>query len=368
MSGGGGGGGEKTEKATPKKLQDLRKKGAAARSMELPQGVSMVAMVLMLPSMVERLFAALRQDLVLVLGGADRALAEGEVAVGTAFATQLVMDCFRAIAPGVAVVGVTALLSGMAVTASKPNPHALKPQWERVSPKAAIKRMFSAHSAVDLSKNIAKLLLLTAVGFQVCADGYARLVASGGDWQALQAVVGSVSSDLLWQTAALALLVGVGDAWWQRHSFAKQAKMSMQDIKDEFKQSEGDPHLKGAIKQRMLAAARNRQIQAVPKADVVLANPTHLVVALAYTPGSAAPVVVARGAGATADRIKAVAREAGVPVIADKPLARALYRATEVGDAIPVELFRAVAEVLAVVFAARRTGTAPPATRESVLA
>ncbi|MCW2606544.1 MAG: Flagellar biosynthesis protein FlhB [Frankiales bacterium] len=360
----GGGGGEKTEKATPKKLQDLRKKGQAARSMELPQGVSMMALVLVLPGMVQRLFGALRQDLTLVLGGAD---VEG-VGAGQAFALQTMTDCVRAIAPGVAIVGATALLSGMAVTRSKPNPHALKPQWNRISPKNAVKRMFSAHSAVDLAKNVSKLLLLTAVAFPVCQDGYARLLAAGGDWTQLQSVVGSVAATLLWQVAALALLVGVADAWWQRHSYDKQAKMSMQEIKDEHKQSEGDPHTKGQIRSRMLAASRSRMIQAVPKADVVLANPTHLVVALAYAPGSAAPVVVARGAGAIADRIKAVARENGGPVIADKPLARAIYRATEVGDSIPVELFRAVAEVLAIVYAAKRTGTVPPATRESVLA
>ncbi|MCW2776431.1 MAG: Flagellar biosynthesis protein FlhB [Frankiales bacterium] len=359
--------GEKTEKATPKKLQDLRKKGVVARSMELPQGVSMMALVLVLPGMVSRLFGALRQDLVLVLGGAGGALDDGVVA-GRVFAAQVMGDCVRAVAPGIAVVGVTALLSGVLVTRSKPNLAAVKPKFERLNPKNTIKRMVSTHSLVDLLKNVAKLLVLIGVSFPVCRDGYARLLSAGGGWEALQTVVGAVAGQLLWQTAALALLIGVADAWWQRRSFGKQAKMSSQDIKDEYKQSEGDPHVKGQIKQRMLASARSRMIQAVPKADVVLANPTHLVVALSYEAGKRAPVVVARGAGAVADRIKAVARENGVPVIADKPLARALYKATEVGDAIPVELFRAVAEVLALVYAAKRTGTAPPATRESVLA
>ncbi|MCU1691757.1 MAG: Flagellar biosynthesis protein FlhB [Frankiales bacterium] len=355
--------GEKTEKATPKKLADLRKKGSSARSMELPQGVSMMALVLVLPGMVARLFGALRQDLVLVLGSAD----VDAVQTGRTYAWMLLVDCVRAVAPGIAVVGLTALLSGVAVTRSKPNPAMLKPKFERLNPKNSVKRMFSTHSLVDLGKNVAKLLLLTAVSFPVCKSGYAQLLSSGGGWEGMQSVIGSVARTLLWQVAALALLVGVVDAWYQRHSFNKQAKMSSQDIKDEHKQSEGDPHTKGQIRSRMLAASRTRMIQAVPKADVVLANPTHLVVALSYEAGKSAPVVVARGAGAVADRIKAVAREHGVPVIADKPLARALYRATEVGDSIPVELFRAVAEVLAVVYAAKRRGSAPPAVRESVL-
>jgi flagellar biosynthetic protein FlhB len=117
--------------------------------------------------------------------------------------------------------------------------------------------------------------------------------------------------------------------------------------------------MKGQIRSRMMAQSRSRMIQAIPKADVVLANPTHLVVALAYEPGSLAPVVVAKGAGATAQRIKDVAAEHGVPVLADKPLARAIYKSTEVGDGIPLELFRAVAEVLAVVYAAKRRNTRP---------
>ena len=155
------------------------------------------------------------------------------------------------------------------------------------------------------------------------------------------------------------MVVGIADAAYQRHSFNKQAKMSKQDITEEHKQADGNPETKSAIRGRQLAAARSRMIQAVPSADVVLANPTHLVVVLKYEPGQVAPVVVAKGAGAIADRIKAVAAEHGVPVLSDKPLARALYKATEVGDTIPAELFRVVAEVLATVYAAKRRGIRP---------
>ena len=142
--------------------------------------------------------------------------------------------------------------------------------------------------------------------------------------------------------------------------------MSKQDISEEHKQSEGNPEAKGAIRARQLAVARGRMIEAVPRADVVLANPTHLVVALRYEPGSAAPVVVAKGTGQVSDRIKAVAAEHGVPILHDKPLARALYAATEVGDTVPAELFRVVAEVLAAVYAARRRGVRPTWSGRSV--
>lgn len=347
--------GEKTEKATPKKLKDLRKKGVAARSFELPQGVSLLVLVLVLPSLVSRFLGSIRTDLTLVLANADIT----DLEQARVLAAKVVVDSVRAVAPAVAVVGVAALLAGSVVTRSRPNPAMLRPKAERLNPGKAIKRMLSTHSVVALVKDVAKLGALAALTWSAWHAGARDLVANGGTFEGLQAVVGETVRSMLWRVAVLALLVGVADAAWQRRSFNKQARMSRQDVTDEHKQAEGDPHLKGQRRSRMLAASRSRMIQAVPKADVVLANPTHLVVALAYEPGSAAPVVVAKGAGAAAQRIKDVAAEHGVPVLADKPLARAIYKSTEVGDGIPLELFRAVAEVLAVVYAAKRRGARP---------
>jgi flagellar biosynthesis protein FlhB len=355
--------GEKTEKATPKKILDLRKKGQAARSIELPAGVSLLALVLVLPMMVRSFFENLETSMIVVLGGADVTTTEQ----AKALAWSVLLGAVKAVAPACVIVLFASVASGSLVTFSKPNPHALKPQWNRLSPKASVKRIFSSYSLVELLKTIAKLALLTAVAWSSWKSGYQALLAAGPSTDALQRITGTATHEMLWRVAALALVIGVLDAWYQRKNFSKQAKMSLQEVKEEHKQSEGDPHTKGQIRHRMLAASRQRMIQAVPKADVVLANPTHLVVALAYEPGSSAPVVVARGAGAVADRIKQVAREHDVPVIADKPLARALYKATEVGDTIPLGLFHAVAEVLAVVYAAKRRGTAPRWNRESVL-
>ena len=347
--------GEKTEQATPKKLQDLRKKGSAARSIELPAGVSLLVLVLVLPAMVTRLFEVLRTDLTLVLSGA----AVQDLAEARALSGRVAVDAARALAVPVALVGGAALISGSLVTWSRPNPAVLKPQMQRVSPKASIRRMFSAHSAVELLKSVVKLTALTGVSWLAFRSGYAALVQEGGEVAVVQGLVADASATLLLNAAVLAVVVGVADAWWQRHSFGKQARMSKQDVVDEHKQSEGDPYTKAAIRSRQLAASRSRIVEAVPKADVVLANPTHLVVALRYEPGSPAPVVVAKGAGATAQRIKDIAAEHGVPVLVDKPLARAIYRASEVGDAIPTELFRVVAEVLAVVYSAKRRGIRP---------
>jgi flagellar biosynthetic protein FlhB len=347
--------GEKTEKATPKKLKDLRRKGVSARSFELPSGVALVALVVVLPSMLGRFLSAMTTDMSLTLS------AVGSADLGTAreLAQHALSDASRALAPGIAVVGATALLAGSVVTRSRPNPAMLRPRASRLNPGKALKRMLSLQSLTHLLKDVAKLAALGAVTWTACKEGAARLANGDTGLPALRSVVGDTATSLLWRVALLALLVGLVDAVWQRRSFGKQARMSKQDVSEEHKQAEGNPHTKGAIRSRMLAVARSRMIQAVPKADVVLANPTHLVVALAYAPGQAAPVVVAKGAGATAQRIKDIAAEHGVPVLEDKPLARAIYKAADVGDGIPVELFRAVAEVLAVVYAARRRGVRP---------
>jgi len=356
--------GEKTEKPTPKKLKDLRKKGMAARSVELPQGVTLLVLVLVLPGAVSRLMGVLREDITLVLTNLDVASLDQV----RGLAGMVVVDSARALAPAIATVSLAALVTGSVVTRSKPNMAMLRPKAERLNPGKTIKRMFSTQSVVHLVKDVVKLVALALVTWGAWKTGMKQLLASGGTFDALQAVVGDTAREILWRVAVLGLLVGVADAAWQRRSFNKQSRMSRQDINDEHKQSEGDPHQKGHIRSRMLAASRSRMIQAIPKADVVLANPTHLVVALSYQAGSAAPVVVAKAAGEAAQRIKDIAAEHGVPVLHDKPLARAIYKSTEVGDGIPIELFRAVAEVLAVVYAAKRRGTRPHWTPRMVMA
>lgn len=347
--------GEKTEKATPKKLKELRKKGAAARSMDLPSGVSLIALVALMPILAGGLWDTTREQLAGVLGNAD----VSDPAVAGELAYRVMQETTRAVAVPVLLIGLATLAAGPLVTRSKPNPHALVPHWDRLSPAKTAKRLVSKHTVVELLRLTTKLALLALVTYGAWVSGLEQLLASPGELGTLLAVVSGTTTDMLWRIAGLALVVGLADATWQRHTFNKQARMSHQDIKDEHKQTEGNPQAKGAMRSRQLAMARSRMIQAVPAADVVLANPTHLVVALRYEAGSSAPVVVAKGAGGTADRIKQIAAEHGVPVLADKPLARALYRATEVGDTVPVELFRAVAEVLAVVYAARRRGVRP---------
>lgn len=341
--------GEKTEKATPKRLEDLRKKGNVARSIELPQAVVLVAAVALLPGTISRLNDAVGTSLVLALSSST-----GDLSVATATAGRMVSESVRALAPLLAALAFVSLTASAMVSRSGPNLWALKPRKERVSLKAGVQRMVSAQVVFELLRSVIKLALLAAVTAGVWTSGYAALLAGPGTVDALVAVVRGSVGELLVRVALLAVVVGVIDAKWSRRRFDKQAKMSHQDLREEHKSSDGNPQMKGQIRARAARLSRSRMLAAIAGADVVLANPTHLVVALTYTDGTGAPTVVAKAAGGAAQRIKDEAAKHDVPVVEDKPLARALYRATEVGDPVPVELYRAVAEVLAMVYSTRR--------------
>ena len=165
-------------------------------------------------------------------------------------------------------------------------------------------------------------------------------------WQAI-GIFGSLSIDLGIRIGLVFIIVGVVDFIYQKHKFHKDMMMTKQEVKDEAKNAEGSPEVKNAQKQKMREASRRRMMQAVPQADVIITNPTHLAVALSYTPGvDDAPIVVAKGEDYLARRIKEVGRENGVEIVEDKPLARMLYSSTEVGDPIPAELYEAVADIL----------------------
>jgi len=341
--------GEKTEKATPKKLKDLRKKGTIARSVELPHAVVLVTAVALLPGALHRLSETVQVSMATALSSA-----QGDLDVATATAGSMLTGAARALGPLLAALTVVSLVSSAALSRSAPNPSVLRPRMDRISPKAGVKRLFSAQVVFELLRSVVKLSLLTAVAWGVWKTGYAALLAGPGTVGALISVVGDSIGQLLVRTALLAVVVGLVDAKWSRRRFDKQAKMSLHDVREESKSSEGNPQVKGQIRARQSKLSRSRMLAAVAGADVVLANPTHLVVALRYEAGSGAPTVVAKGAGGAADRIKAEAAKHDVPVVADKPLARALYRAADVGDPVPVELYRAVAEVLAAVYSTRR--------------
>lgn len=234
----------------------------------------------------------------------------------------------------------------------------LRPKWDRINPLQGFKRLFSPRSIVELAKSLIKLgivgyILWGSLQNEILpwtekSGHMPALAIAGGFWNILNGIIIRIISFLL----VLAIL----DYIYQRWEYAKSLRMSKKEIRDEFKQMEGDPLIKNKIRQRQRQMAMRRMMQDVPKADVIITNPTHYAIALQYDASTmSAPKVLAKGEGFIAAKIREVAEENNVPIVENPPLARALFKAAEIGDSIPADLYQAVAEVLAFVYRLRRS-------------
>lgn len=346
-----GGGGEKTEKPTEKRRKESRKEGQVPRTQELGGWSSLLVVGLAMPMLLEHELGALRELMIASLSmGDDATVAKALGLLGRGGAhvllTLVVLGC------SVMVVSVAgALAQGGFFLATK----SMKPTFSKLDPIKGAKRIFGPQSLWEGAK---MLLKSSFVGLVVYFAVKSMMPLIGG-LVPIHTVLDLVSSralGLIRNIAFVGLGMAAADYAMQRRRVGKQTRMSKEEIKQEHKQTEGDPMLKGAIRSRQLAAARNRMMADVPTADVVLVNPTHVAVALRYESERGAPRVVARGAGAIAAKIRAVAADERVPLVRDVPLARALYRSTKVGQEIPPELFAAVAQVLAFVISRRTQG------------
>lgn len=340
----------RTEPATPKRKREAQRKGTAARSVELPAAASLAVAAVLLPVTFGRLTGLWLADVPVTLAEAARMSPERAVqALGASLGRSLV-----ALVPLVAAVAAVSAGSQFVLAGGRVNPWMLRPRLERVSLRQGAKRLASRQALYELGRNAAKLGILGVVAFGTWEHGVQKLAGGTMGLGASLAALGATIGDLARRVALLALVIGVVDAVVSRRRVNRSLRMTRQEVRDEHRQTEGNPETKGAIRTRQRKLSRSRMIAAVARADVVLTNPTHLAVALLYRPGAPAPVVVAKGAGEVAERIKAEARHHGVPVMENKALARALFRTVEVGDAVPMALWRAVAEVLAVVYRLRR--------------
>lgn len=348
--------GEKTEEATPRKRQEARDEGRIPRSQELPVAVLLLGTALVLTSVIPTVASQLMRIVGSSLASAGDPSFTGEsavkmvqhIAAQAGGAILLVAGSMAGIALAVGAVQARGVLS------AKP----LGPNWERINPAANVKRIFGVQSIVELLKALVKVVIVGLAIHSVLGAGtMAEIVTT-----AQQSPMGFLHviqhyAVKLIMTAGLAYLgLAVADYGWQYWQFVKELRMTKEEVKQEFKNSEGDPHLK----QRMRSLARNRarrqMFRDVPKADVVIVNPTHRAIALKYDILQApAPIVLAMGQRKVAERIKAIALAHGVPVIENRPLAIALISSARVGMMIPTELYLAVAEVLAFVIRQRRT-------------
>jgi flagellar biosynthetic protein FlhB len=342
---------EKTEKPTAKKLKESRKEGQVARTQELGAWTAMLVASLALPALVGRELTSLQELLARSLRTIEDPTVPRALQLLGAGGRHLFI-VIVALALGMMIVSFLATVAqGGFYVATK----AAKPSAKNLNLLKGLKRVFGPHALWEGTKMVVKCSI---VAFMVYGAVRAMMPLLGG-MVPLDTVLEAVADhamSLIRSVAVAGVAMAALDYIVQRRRTGKQTRMSKHDIKQEHKQSEGDPLIKSAIRGRQLAAARNRMMADIPQADVVLVNPTHVAVALRYQPDRNAPIVVARGAGAIAARIRETAAGAGVPLVQDVPLARALYSSTEVGQEIPAELFAAVAQVLAFVIGRRRSG------------
>ena len=344
--------GEKTEDATPKKLDDARKEGQVAKSQDVG-----VAVLLLL------MFACLK-----VFGGfiSDRMHGTFRMYFGnlSEFAGDFTMGrSMQALAlagreilltagPILALTLIAAFVVNVVQVKWKPTMKQLKPKMSKINPFSGFKKMFSKDKLFDLFKSVAKLGVLFYVVYSSLKEewGLVTNIYQLDLWAAVLLIVDTVIA-VGFKISIVFMILAAVDFYYQKRKFKNDMKMTKQEVKDEYKNTEGNPQIKGRIRSKMQEASRRRMMQSVPEADVVITNPTHLAIAIKYDKSlGEAPVVLAKGADYLAEKIKNTARQHRVEIVENKPLARMLYYNVEIGDQIPPELYQMVAEVLAYVY------------------
>ncbi|HEX5338571.1 MAG TPA: flagellar biosynthesis protein FlhB [Gallionella sp.] len=348
---------EKTEQPSGRRLEQAREKGQVARSREL----STFAVLLAGGGTLWVMGASLTQQMVKLMR--DGLTLNQEMAHDTSLMIprfhDLSMDMLIAFAPLLLAMLLAALFSPLLMNGWLFSTEALMPQFSRMNPISGVARMFSTNSLVELAKAIIKSLLIGGIATWVIWSHRDEVIelSSLSLTAAIPQVGHLVGSSFMAIVGGLLLIVLV-DVPFQLWNHNKQLMMTKEEVRQEAKESEGDPMVKGRIRQLQREAARRRMMAAIPTADVVVTNPTHFSVALKYNEsGMGAPVVVAKGSNLTALRIREIAKEHHVPILEAPPLARALHKHTDLGQSIPEALYTAVAEVLAYVYQLRRYQT-----------
>jgi len=345
---------EKTEQPTGKKLEDARKKGQAAKSMEINSLVVFFSGFLLVYMTRDYLAGNIADFSKFIFNSLD--VLEINLSLLKIYAYKGYFFFIITLLPILAGLVVIALAVSFGQVGFKISPEALMPKLSKIDPLKGMKnKFFSAQAVVELVKSLFKLIVIGGFIYYILPD---LILNSIGlvDHSVAQILDHMVESSFgfIWRISLVFTVIAIGDFIFQKFKFKKDMMMSKQEVKDEFKQTEGDPLVKGHIKSKQLEMARSRMMQEVPKADVVITNPTHYAVALKYEVGAkSAPKIIAKGQDFVAQRIKKIAVEHGIPLHEDVVLARALYASCEVGEEIPEKLFEAVAKILAYIFKAK---------------
>lgn len=351
-----GPGGEKTEPATAKRLTDARNEGKVAKSREMSSAIELIALFLVLKVFMSFVSENFFQTFSVFYNKIPDVVEEsvGGISLRTISILfhEVLITMLKIMLPFLAIGLIVSFVFGIVQVGWKITTKPLEPKLSKFNPINGFKRIFSKDSVFELVKSIVKIGLIVVVAYQ-CIKGNRNVLFVLYDISLMQAIIlcGNIILDTGLKISLVYLIVGFADWIYQKHKFKEDMKMTKQEVKDEYKNNEGDPQIKGRQRQRMREVSQRRMMQDVPKADVVITNPTHLAVALKYDANEAkAPVVIAKGEDYLAQKIKEKAREFDIEIVENKPLARMLYANVDIGSEIPPELYQAVAEVLAMVY------------------
>ena len=342
---------ERTEKGTGKRRSEARNRGQVANSREIPATLILLAALGVFHFAGAQVF----EQCAALVSGMFRNLHTirlGTITAASALAADLLQTVILILLPFFVPFLVAGLVGNVGQIGFEIHFQALAPKFSKMNPIAGIKRIFSLRGLVELAKSSLKILFVGGIAYSV-VSGYLKDFPGLVRWDlgALWSFTAEVTFKIIFYVFLAMLVLSALDYIYQRWQYEESLKMTKQEVTDEHKQSEGDPKVKSRIRSLQRQTAYHRMMAEVPKADVVITNPTHLAIALRFKSDEMpAPRVVAKGADYIAERIRETAREHNVPIVENKPLAQTLFKMTELGDYIPVDLYRAVAEVLAYVY------------------
>ncbi|HIJ91559.1 MAG: flagellar biosynthesis protein FlhB [Desulfobulbaceae bacterium] len=345
---------EKSEAPTSRRIQDARKKGDVAKSMEVPSAAVLLAGLLTLYYSSDFIMGQFLLLLRYYLGNLHTiSITPNNMTVLT---RESMLQAGILVAPVMGAIFITALAANYAQIGFLVTTEKLAPKFDKIDPIQGFSRIFSKQTLANVVKSVGKLVIIGYVSYTEVMKALPGILPLMDQEPILiLSFMSKIAFRIFLKSALIIAVLAAVDYAFQRWQFMEKMKMTKQEVKDEAKQTEGDPHIKGRIRAIQMQMARQRMMSEVPKADVVITNPTRLAIAIRYDAlAMVAPTVLAKGAGVVAQKIREIAEEHGIPLVEDKPLAQALYKSVGLNETIPENLFQTVAEVLAYVYSVKR--------------
>ncbi|MCP4370003.1 MAG: flagellar biosynthesis protein FlhB [Deltaproteobacteria bacterium] len=350
---------EKTEQPTPKKIADARKKGTVAKSREIPSAIIMLTSLGIFFFSGSWMFSSLSEFMASIFKNIG-SFRVHDITTASTLSITILKNVLSIILPFMLAIVAAGIVANIMQIGFLFSPEAFSPKLSKFNPIKGIKKLFSLRSFIELVKSLIKITFVGGIAYlTIKAELKTIPTLMQMDVKDIISFIGITSFKIYLYVSMAMIILAVLDYVYQKYEHIKNLKMTKQEVKDENKQTEGDPQVKARIRSIQIEMSRRRMMESVPEADVVITNPTHLAIALKFdSEKMIAPKIVAKGAGKIAERIREIADENYVPIVENKLLAQTLFKITEIGDYIPAELYQAVAEVLAYVYRLKgmRTG------------